>query len=179
MIRLNILDEENPCPVLQGPFLPASRSSLFIKGHASGFIIDRTRWRICCNIVVHTHPSPFQDTLRHPRPKRNKCSFCRRPWFLLESALELYLLQRRPTHALTHIHTQHTCAHHTQARRQLTLQIFFPQEVEMLTSSLSQLKMVQGKLNVSAESLTTMRRDGSKDILVPLTGSVSLRAVVK
>ena len=48
------------------------------------------------------------------------------------------------------------------------------QEVEMLTTSLSQLKMVQGKLQESQESLSSINTESkSKEILVPLTGSVS------
>ena len=44
----------------------------------------------------------------------------------------------------------------------------------MLTSSLSQLKMVQGKLQESQESLSSINTESkSKEILVPLTGSVS------
>ena len=46
----------------------------------------------------------------------------------------------------------------------------------MLTSSLSQLKMVQGKLQESQESLSSINTESkSKEILVPLTGSVSFR----
>ena len=48
----------------------------------------------------------------------------------------------------------------------------------MLTSSLSQLKMVQGKLQESQESLSSINAESkSKEILVPLTGSVSLPLV--
>ena len=44
----------------------------------------------------------------------------------------------------------------------------------MLTTSLSQLKMVQGKLQESQESLSSINTESkSKEILVPLTGSVS------
>ena len=50
----------------------------------------------------------------------------------------------------------------------------------MLTTSLSQLKMVQGKLAESQESLSTINSDSkSKEILVPLTGSVSLNINVQ
>ena len=66
-------------------------------------------------------------------------------------------------------------------RPSLTLHIHLPtynldifQEIEFIQGSLSQLKMAQGKFSESKESLVKLSKEATdKDILVPLTSSVS------
>ena len=49
------------------------------------------------------------------------------------------------------------------------------QEIEFFTNSLSQLKLAQGKFVESQESLDQVNNENvGKEILVPLTSSVSL-----
>merc|ERR1711976_36881 len=50
------------------------------------------------------------------------------------------------------------------------------QEIEVLTNSLSQLKVLQGKFTESQESLNTIKPENKDtDILVPLTGSMYVK----